>query len=747
MPPTVGHQRIIGQVVQFDRSKLTIGRGLRNAVGIGVPLIAGVAAGRSDIGVTIAAGALLAGFIDLGGAYGLRWRAMISAAALIGLSTFLGAATGDNDAVAVALMALWGFGAGLAVALGPEAAFVGANTALALLIAADFNNAPQIALGQSLLIAGGALIQAALGLIAWPVEPLHPERMEIARSYRALSRRASGGRDLPVANALDTADAIFDADRDHASMESPAGDALRALRAHAHELRQTMSALYATRDSLAGAGAEAEAELVDKLLAATAPIIRHLAGAIHRREEPEIDLQRWTAVDRAKQRIDEELPRQGDLAQALAPELHRRCEALITALRHAADAGEALATSRRVTGIPLPRRPSLPSVEPGAVVRQVVRLPRSLRPPRALAILRSNLSLQSIAFRHALRLGTVLAIAVMLYRVFPLGRGYWIPLTVVFVLKPDFGNTFTRGLQRYAGTIIGVVVASLIAAAVGTSEVALVALVLVCAVGTYTFFYANYGLFTASITMLIVFLLAFTGVPEYTAATDRLIDTLIGGALALVAFVVWPTWQSSYVKPSLVRMLDTVRAYAVAVLGACVDPSRTDREAIRHARADALRARTNVEAAMEGALAEPRGRRFNPELGLGLIEHAEAIGNVSLVIKFAVEDKDRPRAHPALAPVREQLDAALRSLTAALDDEQEPPPLPPLREAVDRACQADGTTLATRAAETIVEHVEEIDRLLRAQPVTGPREPGSSPISSVVRGRLRWRETRSSRTG
>ncbi len=36
-------------------------------------------------------------------------------------------------------------------------------------------------------------------------------------------------------------------------------------------------------------------------------------------------------------------------------------------------------------------------------------------------------------------------------------RAYWIPMTIAIVLKPDFTATFSRGVLRLAGTLIGIV--------------------------------------------------------------------------------------------------------------------------------------------------------------------------------------------------------------------------------------------------------------------------------------------------
>jgi uncharacterized membrane protein YccC len=72
----------------------------------------------------------------------------------------------------------------------------------------------------------------------------------------------------------------------------------------------------------------------------------------------------------------------------------------------------------------------------------------------AIHTLRANLTLASTAFRHALRLAAGVAIAVIAAHALSLPRGYWIALTVLLVLKPEFHETFTRGVARIAGRAI-----------------------------------------------------------------------------------------------------------------------------------------------------------------------------------------------------------------------------------------------------------------------------------------------------
>src|SRR6478672_10952811 len=68
---------------------------------------------------------------------------------------------------------------------------------------------------------------------------------------------------------------------------------------------------------------------------------------------------------------------------------------------------------------------------------------------RAAAALRSNLTLSSPSARHAIRFGTALAAGVALYRVLDMHvHGFWIPLTILFVMRPEIEETHKRLVLR-----------------------------------------------------------------------------------------------------------------------------------------------------------------------------------------------------------------------------------------------------------------------------------------------------------
>jgi len=159
----------------------------------------------------------------------------------------------------------------------------------------------------------------------------------------------------------------------------------------------------------------------------------------------------------------------------------------------------------------------------------------------AIAALRSNFTLRSASFRHALRFGGALAAGVAAYWLLGMSEhGFWIPLTILFVLRPEEGETFNRLALRAVGTAIGLIFATALAEWLGGDGVA-VALALAVATGfAYGLLTVQYALFTAAITTYAVLLADSIGEAALRAAGQRALATAIGIAISAVAFLLWP---------------------------------------------------------------------------------------------------------------------------------------------------------------------------------------------------------------
>jgi hypothetical protein len=134
---------------------------------------------------------------------------------------------------------------------------------------------------------------------------------------------------------------------------------------------------------------------------------------------------------------------------------------------------------------------------------------------------------------HALRIGLALAIATAVERTLAIRNGYWVPLTTLLVLRPDAQRTFPRTLARTAGTVGGAAIASVLLLSLRLDATFLAILIVAAAFGAYLFQKATYGLFSASVTLYVVFILSFIGLPEGQVSVARIVATVLGSAVAL----------------------------------------------------------------------------------------------------------------------------------------------------------------------------------------------------------------------
>ena len=138
-------------------------------------------------------------------------------------------------------------------------------------------------------------------------------------------------------------------------------------------------------------------------------------------------------------------------------------------------------------------------------------------------------------FGYAVLLGLAAAAADYLARSIALPNGYWMPMTVILVLRRGARETLTRGMLRMIGTLAGAGLATLAMAWLRPSQEVLVALAAIVAWAAYSVQWVNYGTFSTCVTAYVAFLFAFEGLPETVVARHRIVDTLAGGAIALLA--------------------------------------------------------------------------------------------------------------------------------------------------------------------------------------------------------------------
>jgi hypothetical protein len=170
------------------------------------------------------------------------------------------------------------------------------------------------------------------------------------------------------------------------------------------------------------------------------------------------------------------------------------------------------------------------------------RRPQRLGPLRgarlALHTIRRTTTRREAVFRHAVRLGLAMIISTALARIGHQHHSYWMPMTTGIILQQDLNQTLARALSRVGGTLLGVGIATLIAALLRPEHGALIVIVAIFAWLSYSMLRVNYFVFAGCITGYIVFLLAFAGLPELSVVVTRAAYTTLGAAIALLAYAI-----------------------------------------------------------------------------------------------------------------------------------------------------------------------------------------------------------------
>lgn len=656
--------RLLRAAVRFDRSQSDPLVAARNAIGIAAPLLIAAATGSAGAGLAPTIGALQTGLADRPGPYRLRALRMLGTAFAAGLTSGLAVLVSGNDALAVLLLLVLAFGAGLLGTAGPSATQVGIAGTAAALIIGHLPQPPSAALHVALLVFAGGAGQALLAVIGWPLGRHKPERQALAALYRELAgvaRLPAGTRAAPQATAAVSAvrQTLYGLGHDH----GPSVEAYRVLLDEAERIRREIAALVSLVERLAGSGAAVDAGAARAALAGCGSVLDAVATALVTGRTVSTDAlaSARSAVRAAVARLE------------AAPDLtHRAAAARLRSL-----AGQLRAVvETTATGSGEGRRSEPTDVRGAPVLRD------------GLAAVRANLDPHSEALRHAVRTAILVAGSDLVVRLVGFDHGYWVSLTVLVVLRPDFSSTFQRAVLRVAGTVLGLVLATELLRWIpggATSPTTLIALITLAYFAMRLAGPANVGPTAAALSALVVALLALHGVAPRETVVARALATLVGGLLALGAAVVLPSWERERLPARLAELLAAYRAY----LDVLADPRSGDRQ---RARSGARLARTNALASLERARAEPVVARDAVDLGEGVIANSHRVVHALMTIDTVRSASGKLAALPQLDELLRACSAALRTCELALRAGEPPRGLPPLRalqESLHAALRAD----------------------------------------------------------
>lgn len=276
--------------------------------------------------------------------------------------------------------------------------------------------------------------------------------------------------------------------------------------------------------------------------------------------------------------------------------------------------------------------------------------------------------------RHATRVTAVAATGYLLGTWLPLGHGYWAPLTSVMVMRPDFSQTYSRAVARFAGTLVGVALATGVVQAAHPDTNLSATLAVISAASMYLLMRTGQIAAQACTAAYVVFLLGMGGEEWTQTVPERVLLTLLGGLLAVIAYAVYPAWETPRLRTRLADWLAALGSYAAAVVSRYADPTADPTTApdVREALLASRAARASWHAAVARAQDEPVRHRGLSRTAAEDAEDAVAqLGRVAMLMEAHLPDREAPPV-PAAARFAEALRTATEQGAKAIRERRVP---------------------------------------------------------------------------
>jgi uncharacterized membrane protein YccC len=222
--------------------------------------------------------------------------------------------------------------------------------------------------------------------------------------------------------------------------------------------------------------------------------------------------------------------------------------------------------------------------------------------------LKANFSLDSIIFRHSLRITVAVLIGFIIGRYLNEGQTNWIIVTVIVILRPNFGLSKNRALNRIVGTILGALITIGVVFVTDQSIVYGIVAIVSILIG-FSFIQKNYRIASACITISILLLYVLKTDDAFYTILHRLSYTAIGVLIAYFAmYALWPVWEKGGIKVSLASAIQANAEYFNSVCEVYRSKENVSIE-YKLIRKDAFLKNGNLNGSFQRMTEEPKSKR------------------------------------------------------------------------------------------------------------------------------------------
>ena len=598
--------------IQFFLFSQYFSDGLRITLGVLLPSLLSAQFGRFDLGLILSLGALCVSITDSPGPVVHKRNAMLLCNATIFLVAFITGFARLNTYVLGAEIVLLCFGFSMLMVYGTRAAAVGTAGLVVMILTMDNALKPSEILGYSALIMAGGVWYMLLSLFFFQIMPYRQAQQtlgecihEVARflRYKAEFYRAYTNLDdeyrkivaqqIVVSEKQDAVREVLFKSRQYIKASTTPGRILLLTFVDLIDLYEQIMATHydyaALREKFGKTGVLSE---IARLILQIADQLDDIGFAFQSNIRLRLPSNLNPALEQLKLHIDkvgEDEKETSNLA----------LKKILVNLRNLTHRLHDMQQYFNATPSDLEKKTG--PLEYSRFVSQQA---------YDLKLIRNNLNFNSAIFKHSVRVALVCLFGYIVTKVAPYGHhSYWVLLTIIVILKPAFSLTKQRNYERIIGTIAGSAIGIMILIFI-PNQTAQFIFLLVCMVGTYSFQRMNYVVSVIFMTPFVLILFNFLGAGNLNIAQERIIDTLIGAAIAFSAsYFLFPSWESEQLKKFLREML-TANVNYLQKLSDILAGKKVAIEDYKLARKNVYVHSANLSAAFQRMMSEPKRKQI-----------------------------------------------------------------------------------------------------------------------------------------
>jgi uncharacterized membrane protein YccC len=683
------------QQFQLKPGKPAIVYGLRTLVVLIAPIGVGILVGHPGASVVAVLAAMFVGMADVGGAYRQKATAMTAATIGVTVALLIGSLVGSNLWLTIPTTFIVIFIAGLAGLYGSTAATVSLVTSIMFVVSvAKFgssHNLSTILLQCSLCLAGGVWAMVmSLGL--WVLRPYAPVMEAVASCYLTLSKFIESASETRL-----TLEEQKKWAKDFLESQDTVTQALIST-------REIWSAVWTGQDAVNLRGNQLLVLIEDasQIFNSIVALLELLVIASDRSRFHQLQREIQQAIEQlaiALQMLSKAIAKDkknvyfGDLDRAIEALEHQwqllRTQVIDRGINFQTDEYLHLANINKIVAN---LKALAQQLRNDAIIvtdlqrgeaASIAKLNISQRtlPKRSSIVetLRNNLTFGSVTFRHALRLALVTTVAELLSSLLKIPTGYWVTLTAVVALKPNFGGTSQTTVQRILGTVLGGIIGITLVVLIQNQLVITVCLLLLI-VAAWSMRPLSYTIFVTLLTPIVILIINMTGAGGWNIGLLRIVDSLAGGGLALFgSYLLFPRWERHQLPAQLSKTIRANIAYFQQVITNYLNPGHdASINTIGMLAHQAALENANAAAAAQRLCDDPRHVRGEIEPVMTLMLYIR--GFFSSVTTLAEHHREFHTEYQVtnLQPFADTIVQVLENLASSLDQGLPPQSLPVL---------------------------------------------------------------------